>query len=1186
MSLIRNMNLIPKSLWVGIILILGLNGLQADQTISLSPGWNLVSIQVDPLDATPGDGGPSVADIFSSEGVKAVWAYRKGWLSYERGLGDSSVNHLLGSGLLAVDASGLLLHPVSVGQAFWVYVLNGEDNFTIAGTRPSVAPALELANGWNLIGIPVTGPPGVEIADEGKIRMLALMAKSGLDYTHIVKWEKELQGQSQGRFAVRATENVGGNEFDFFDANAGYWVHVSPGDQPDLFQPRLKALARGDINILPERFGGPEDVNISLKSAPVDSADQEVIRFFPGETVQALRFSNEGGGLLLWELSFSSEVAGGDWVSLSTDPTAKKGKTPQQQSGVTTVETEIVYLRLDRKHLESKEYEGSLKLTTSAGTIEYTVIADVAPLSGDWSGTAIVETVGTRGRHRSNAVPDVDLNLSFFEDIDASGNSILRGAIDSRKSVVWPIDVQLLGYWKNNTGNAFHLAGGYVLPPGDVNNPPFDEFDARLDDTGSNNDVDWDNDGVIDDQNPFPFPIYRSLSLDGELEYASPIKDEGFVVKGTYREVVYGMLRDPIILHGSFEMRRNSHIPFIDRVAESPSDGSPSPVAVYLASLPPDVNDSSEIEIDVTKKHAVFDVRLSFDVMTPNLRDQQQVVVNSDFVLKLKAPNGDHQIVLHDGSVVEPERFESINYPISSTALDETIDWTSFVRSIEDPRGTWILAVENRTQSPLRFRNVKLSIVGQPLMDVYGKVTDPDGKAINGADLSVLGLPSSYFFADYSGPRPAGPEEVKAGEFVLKDLPAMPLNLSAFLPGYGNGSQITAAMRVPEYPREGIDTVEETRLAARFMPLPVVPTRELGIDGFDKSGSDSENRLVIEMVREDDQIKGFVFPKFGMAPLTVEFDSFPSGTEMLWRLGVDQDNKDGVDSVSGASASYEYRLPGVYEVEMVYQDNVLMTSEVVVYPSPSSNPTVPNVWNLATDVPGVELDLSKGTPGPYTAFVFRSWFHGGGSIPRDFSDKEPVRIEITDESNFAFPAVSPSATLAMLQHTYAASFDIDLAPYVGSIPSSGPCLDDAGNPLPLYLCDQFAGPESPYATDPRNRNPSPLAGTNEVEIASEEELSAVDDPNVRERLTPVNDPGWMDEDHDYVLWPRKWYVDDNESGDFDVGDTDIPPLLGYDRADERLDSPENKDPDLGVPFQYYRMACTIGGGDLCSGSHR
>jgi hypothetical protein len=85
------------------------------------------------------------------------------------------------------------------------------------------------------------------------------------------------------------------------------------------------------------------------------------------------------------------------------------------------------------------------------------VVAHVPGIQGEWSGSAEIQSVN----NRKNPVPKIDLHLSFFEDPAIPG--LVRGYMDSYNSLLWPVDVPLIGHITDRSGNAFYLNGAYVL---------------------------------------------------------------------------------------------------------------------------------------------------------------------------------------------------------------------------------------------------------------------------------------------------------------------------------------------------------------------------------------------------------------------------------------------------------------------------------------------------------------------------------------------------------------------------------------------------------------------------------------------------------------------------------------------------------------------------------------------------
>jgi len=187
--------------------------------------------------------------------------------------------------------------------------------------------------------------------------------------------------------------------------------------------------------------------------------------------------------------------------------------------------------------------------------------------------------------------------------------------------------------------------------------------------------------------------------------------------------------------------------------------------------------------------------------------------------------------------------------------------------------------------------------------------------------------------------------------------------------------------------------------------------------------------------------------------------------------------------------------------------------------------------------------------GNYSTFIFSSRFSGGGSLPS--SGISPVTPQPTPQD---YPAASPAADLVMLQHTYAANTDIDLAPHVSS----------PGN---TYGSDNFTSGPINYWSSPLNNQPASGTG---LPILPEE------GSNLGSPAT--NDPGWAFEDHNYLLWPEKWFVDSDLNGNFGPGDIDIAETIGYVQNDSRFENPRSTSgittPDLEV--QPLRMTCNFG----------
>src|SRR5262249_9720195 len=193
---------------------------------------------------------------------------------------------------------------------------------------------------------------------------------------------------------------------------------------------------------------------------------------------------NTGGGILLWEADWfpvTDRNTPESWIRLFASPDQREQRDQDGQllfaytnlTGVTTLENDIVYLRLDRKSLGRGVHQGDLILRTSVGDRTFHVVAEVPGLEGDFKGFAHI----TSGSGKPNPVRDIDLNISLYEDIRVGG--LLRGLIDSSQALLWPVDVPLVGHRVSDVGNQFIMGGAFVLPPGDQNGEPFDRWDEN-----------------------------------------------------------------------------------------------------------------------------------------------------------------------------------------------------------------------------------------------------------------------------------------------------------------------------------------------------------------------------------------------------------------------------------------------------------------------------------------------------------------------------------------------------------------------------------------------------------------------------------------------------------------------------------------------------------------------------------
>ncbi|MCI0541868.1 MAG: hypothetical protein L0Z50_42265, partial [Verrucomicrobiales bacterium] len=350
------------------------------QTFTLAAQWNLISFQVIPDNPDP-------EAVFSTlPGFQAAWSYDTAsalWQRYVKPAGtatqqsnDAASNHLLP------------LAPIQPGRAYWVFCGQAIPSWRVSGTVPKGAalPSLNLERGWNLFGIPVGA---ASVANSEPVSLLAVLTAAGFDYDAMLTWEnqtfrKMFRPNDTNSPLAGLPPDLPFPTFDLQkDLGRGYWIHVL---DPALLRPRLLATVRPDIDAEPrDNFPAKEDINVSGaigKASPKSVQDQDVIRFFPGEDVQTLSLSNlgdggnSGGGIMLWEaiwIPTSDENTPEPWIRLfpsldareARDQDGKLLSTHTSLTGVTTLENDIVYLRLDRKNLGRGEHRGTLLLRTS-----------------------------------------------------------------------------------------------------------------------------------------------------------------------------------------------------------------------------------------------------------------------------------------------------------------------------------------------------------------------------------------------------------------------------------------------------------------------------------------------------------------------------------------------------------------------------------------------------------------------------------------------------------------------------------------------------------------------------------------------------------------------------------------------------------------------------------------------------
>jgi subtilisin-like proprotein convertase family protein len=654
-------------------------------------------------------------------------------------------------------------------------------------------------------------------------------------------------------------------------------------------------------------------------------------------------------------------------LSATNAPWLRLGAT----NGVTTIENDVVTLALDRTRMSRGRHETTLRLKTTAGDRSWKVVADVGGLGGDWHGLARIVSVNGR----RNPVPDVDLHVSFFEDPATPG--LLRGAIDSQNALMWPQDVALAGH-VGDSGEVT-LGGGLVLAPGDVNNAPFQRF------SGATEDIDWNCNGRLDALNPLPFPIHRAVSFSGRLVEADPLR--GYVIEGDYSETVQGMSREPIRLIGRFTLRRENPAAFAGRrtAANRESQLGNEPVVLLRT-------DSTR---SIPAGTASFPLQAVTDLQLASLQVEVDITDTppADLRLTLRTPSG-RSLLLHGRAAISSLR--NTTYPVSRAPRDS---FDAFLAEGAATRGEWRLVVENSGGIPGRLISFGLRLAGQPVFDVGGEIV-----RFRDNDAAELVPVVAQVFAD-GLPFSVSTQTDADGRFRFTRLPGIPLNFSATQVGFRPFDAAVAglgrSLTVPQFDPSCLSQAGRDALA-RFRPLSVTPLPAAAVSGFATAGAPSNPYRLQLAFGGNSQVRGdaglVALPFIGPAPLPVDLVLAAAGTYDGTPVRWDYGDGSPAETVGSLFRQHTYT-------------NVSTTGYEAVFQIPSVEAFVLRRGIFPMPSPGHT---------PYALNFFSVQFTGGGSLP------SAALSQVTGDNDPSAPAAR--ATLLQVQHAYAASFDLDLAP--------------------------------------------------------------------------------------------------------------------------------------------------------------
>ncbi len=147
----------------------------------------------------------------------------------------------------------------------------------------------------------------------------------------------------------------------------------------------------------------------------------------------------------------------------------------------------------------------------------------------------------------------------------------LGNCYGSEQSLLFPRDVFMNGVFY--FGNDFSLTTTFEVPPGDRNAPPYNNFrnDNATNSIGLNaGDHDYNGNGILDNQNPFPFTIRREVTLLGKR--VSPDH-----LEGTYVEAIQNLLPNGqrIYIEGDFSLDRQNYAPTLRSIYNGKTTNNP-----------------------------------------------------------------------------------------------------------------------------------------------------------------------------------------------------------------------------------------------------------------------------------------------------------------------------------------------------------------------------------------------------------------------------------------------------------------------------------------------------------------------------------------------------------------------------------------------------------------------------------
>jgi hypothetical protein len=515
------------------------------------------------------------------------------------------------------------------------------------------------------------------------------------------------------------------------------------------------------------------------------------------------------------------------------------------------------------------------------------------------------------------------------------------------------------------------------------------------------------------------------------------------VLEGKYFEIICGMSRQPITMSGIFHLERQAVRPLSTR-RPTGLDTGVEPVVTKTSTpapplaIPAGASRTNDVIINTEMDLRSLQVTLNFSAP----------LAHASLYIRLRSPGASPaELVLYDGrnpaNAINSRLLESLVFPLDRPVQG---DLDQFLRSVPQTKAVptsnqfWRLIISNTGAQGVTLTSWSLRLEGQPLTDVSGMVKDGNSP-LAGVTVALNGVP----FSMYSGQSGAD------GRFALSRVPLLPLNFAALRPGYvpadpANPGLSTMFTR-PFIGNAGLTfSPLETQLIGRFNPLAGAPVELAGVAGFASGTTNSpfELQLAPELDGPPAIIAG---PLMGFAGNTLDFYAVnPAGT-VSWDFG------DGTIS-SQSVTSHVFQVAGHYKVKLFSPAGggaPQATVDVVVMPAPGNAPLKP--LNVAGEPTGLPAQTAQAS---YAAYIFQPFFTTAGVLPAHKVGTYPngadrYVIDLTPQDTFAAGETNAFGaafvSLMPIQHGYAASMDIDLAPHLSPANTSKPFESDGFTPL-------------------------------------------------------------------------------------------------------------------------------------------